>query len=110
MRQSLVPLLLAARLGRRWRGRAFEQLRRCCKVVDVALGALGLGFDAATVGECGYPLLLQSGELCDGEEIVDDQHPHDFLMELGALYERELTPKLAMLLYAAPAGEPARKH
>jgi len=38
--------------------------------------------DAAIVGKCGYPLLLQSGESCNGAEIVDRQHPHDFFMEL----------------------------
>src|SRR3954462_977797 len=27
--------------------------------------------DAALVGECGYPMLLQSGEVCDGFPIVD---------------------------------------
>ena len=63
--------------------------------------------DPATVGKCGYPLLLQSGEECNGRALVDEQHPHDFFMELAAVYERELTSKVAMLVYAAPAGEPA---
>jgi hypothetical protein len=63
--------------------------------------------DAAIVGKCGYPMLLQSGESCNGAHLVDRQHPHDFFMELGALFERALSPRLAMLLYAAPAGEPA---
>jgi hypothetical protein len=63
--------------------------------------------DRATVGECGYPLLLQSGEECDGNAIVDRQHPHDLFMELGALYERPINSRAAILLYAAPAGEPA---
>lgn len=66
-----------------------------------------LSLDPATVGRCGYPLLLQSGETCRGQPLVDRQHPHDFWMELGALYERELTSKLGFTLYAAPAGEPA---
>ena len=66
-----------------------------------------LSLDPATVGRCGYPLLLQSGETCHGQPLVDRQHPHDFWMELGALYERELSSKLALSLYAAPAGEPA---
>ena len=78
---------------------------------DLAGGRLQLRFmpslDPWTVGPCGYPLLLQSGETCNGEPLVDWQHPHDFFMELGALYERPLTSKLALLLYAAPAGEPA---
>jgi hypothetical protein len=63
--------------------------------------------DPATVGKCGYPLLLQSGEMCNGKPIVDRQHPHDLFMELGALYERPIGSNFALLLYAAPAGEPA---
>lgn len=63
--------------------------------------------DAATVGKCGYPLLLQSGETCNGQPLVDRQHPHDFFMELAALYERAITANTALLFYAAPAGEPA---
>ena len=63
--------------------------------------------DPWTVGKCGYPMLAQSGETCGGEPLVDRQHPHDFFMELAAMYEREITSSLAFLLYAAPAGEPA---
>lgn len=63
--------------------------------------------DPWTVGRCGYPVLLQSGETCHGAPLVDRQHPHDFFMELSAVYERELTSDIAFLLYAAPAGEPA---
>ncbi len=78
---------------------------------DLAGGKLTLrvmpSLDPATVGRCGYPLLLQSGETCHGLPLVDRQHPHDFWMELAAQYERELSNKVALLLYAAPAGEPA---
>lgn len=63
--------------------------------------------DPWTVSRCGYPLLLQSGETCGGRPLVDRQHPHDFFMELAALYERAITANTAMLLYVAPAGEPA---
>ena len=66
-----------------------------------------LSLDPATVGKCGYPLLLQSGETCDGRPLVDRQHPHDFFMELGAVYERAVTSELGVSIYAAPAGEPA---
>jgi hypothetical protein len=52
-------------------------------------------------------MLLQSGETCGGQPLVDRQHPHDFFMELGAVYERALSSNVAFLLYAAPAGEPA---
>jgi hypothetical protein len=63
--------------------------------------------DAATIGPCGYPLLLQTGETCNGRRIVNAQHPHEFFKELGVLYERAVSRNLAVLLYAAPAGEPA---
>lgn len=63
--------------------------------------------EAATVGRCGYPLLLQSGETCHGVPNHDRQHPHDFFMELAALYEHAISPSLAWSLYVAPSGEPA---
>jgi len=63
--------------------------------------------EAATVGRCGYPLLAQSGETCRGAPNHDRQHPHDFFMELGALYERAISRSLAWSVYVAPSGEPA---
>ena len=66
-----------------------------------------LSLDPATVTRGGYPLLLQSGEALDGEPIRDRQHPHDFWMELGLLYERPVSSTLGISFYAAPAGEPA---
>lgn len=78
---------------------------------EVGGGRLQLRFmpslDPVTVGKCGYPLVLQSGETCNGQPLVDRQHPHDLFMELGALFEREISRNTAVLLYAAPAGEPA---
>ena len=59
--------------------------------------------DPATVSKCGYPLLVQSGEVCNGQRIVDRQHPHDLFMEVAAQYERPIAPNLALLLYVAPA-------
>jgi hypothetical protein len=66
-----------------------------------------LSLDPATVTNRGYPLLLQSGETVDGEPLHDRQHPHDFWMELGVLYERAMTRSLGLSVYAAPSGEPA---
>ena len=66
-----------------------------------------LSLDAAGVSSRGYPLLLQSGETFDGASIHDRQHPHDLWMELGAMYDREITKTLGITLYAAPSGEPA---
>lgn len=66
-----------------------------------------LSLDPATVTSKGYPLLLQTGEVFQGEPLHDRQHPHDFFMELGLLYQREFNSRIAWSLYAAPSGEPA---
>ena len=66
-----------------------------------------LSLDPATVTSKGYPLVLQTGEAFEGEPLHDRQHPHDFFMELGVLYQREFSNRLAWSVYAAPSGEPA---
>jgi hypothetical protein len=66
-----------------------------------------LSLDPATVTGRGYPLLLQSGETYRGVPLRDRQHPHDFFMEVAALYERPVAQDLAISLYVAPSGEPA---
>src|SRR5688572_12779373 len=66
-----------------------------------------LSLDPATVTGRGYPLLLQSGETYRGIPLRDRQHPHDFFMEVAALYERPVDDDLAISLYVAPSGEPA---
>ena len=94
-------------------GSQFGSLNWAMVMADRNLGGgrLQLRFmpslDPWTVGRCGYPLLLQSGETCYGRPLVERQHPHDFFMELAALYERPITSNLAFHVYAAPAGEPA---
>ena len=66
-----------------------------------------LSLDPGTVSARGYPLLLQTGESYRGEPLHDRQHPHDFWMELGALYERPVSSTLGVSIYAAASGEPA---
>ena len=66
-----------------------------------------LSLDPATVTGRGYPLLLQTGESYRGQPLHDRQHPHDFFMEVAALYERPVDENLAVSLYLAPSGEPA---
>jgi len=66
-----------------------------------------VSLEPATIGNCGYPDLLATGELCEGEAIHDRQHPHDFLMELAGDFERPLRGSLRLQLYGGPAGEPA---
>jgi len=60
-----------------------------------------------TVGECGYPDLLATGETCDGRRLHDRQHPHDLFMELAGWYHRALNDDVAIELYGGPAAEPA---
>ncbi|MGE3403023.1 MAG: hypothetical protein AB7K63_10570 [Vicinamibacterales bacterium] len=66
-----------------------------------------VSFEPWTIGGCGYPDLLATGELCDGEAIHDRQHPHDLFMELAAEYDRPLGRGVRLQLYGGPVGEPA---
>jgi hypothetical protein len=66
-----------------------------------------VSFEPWTIGGCGYPNLLATGEVCDGEAIHDRQHPHDLFMELAARYNRPLWKGMRWELYGGPAGEPA---
>lgn len=64
--------------------------------------------EPATIGCNGYPLLLQSGETCNGiTPLIDRQHPHDFLMELAAVYTIRFSNKNALFGYFGLPGEPA---
>jgi YHS domain-containing protein len=60
-----------------------------------------------TIGGCGYPDLLASGEQCKSEKIHDRQHPHDLLMEISAEYDAPLKGAVRWQVYGGPAGEPA---
>ena len=66
-----------------------------------------LSLEPATVTGRRYPLLFQQGETAYGKPIADGQHPHDFVMELAALYDLRLGEKGLLSLYAAPVGDPA---
>jgi len=66
-----------------------------------------LSLEPATVTQRFYPLLFQQGETAFGKPINDGQHPHDFFMELAALYDLRLGENALLSLYAAPVGDPA---
>ena len=66
-----------------------------------------LSFEPATVSSRRYPELFQQGETAFGRPIVDGQHPHDFFMELAALYDYKLAEHTLLSFYAAPMGDPA---
>ncbi len=66
-----------------------------------------LSFEPATVSDRRYPELFQQGETAFGRPIVDGQHPHDFFMELAALYDYKVGDRTLLSVYAAPMGDPA---
>ena len=66
-----------------------------------------LSFEPATVSDRRYPELFQEGETAFGRPIVDGQHPHDFFMELAALYDYKISEHTLLSVYAAPMGDPA---
>jgi len=65
-----------------------------------------LSLEPATISNRRYPELFQTGETAFGKQLIDGQHPHDFLMELAAEY---LHPagRGTLYIYAAPVGDPA---
>ncbi len=66
-----------------------------------------LSLEPATVTGRQYPLLFQQGETAFGKPIADAQHPHDFIMELGVLYDAKLGSNTLLSFYFAPVGDPA---
>lgn len=77
----------------------------------LGLGTLTLrtmiSLEPATITNRYYPELFQQGETAYGKPIVDGQHPHDFIMELAALYDLSLGENGLLSFYAAPVGDPA---
>jgi hypothetical protein len=77
----------------------------------VGTGALMLrtmvSLEPLTVNDRRYPLLFQTGETAYGKPIVDGQHPHDAIMELGVQYARPLSAKTMLTLYYAAVGDGA---
>jgi hypothetical protein len=63
--------------------------------------------EPATISERRYPELFQQGETAFGRPVVDGQHPHDFFMELAAMYDYSLGDGTVFSVYAAPIGDPA---
>ena len=66
-----------------------------------------LSLEPVTVTERRYPLLFQQGETAYGLPIVDGQHPHNFVMELAAIYDWKLGERTLLSFYGGPVGDPA---
>jgi hypothetical protein len=85
-------------------------------IMPMAMRRLGPGqltlrtmfsLEPATITSRQYPLLFQQGETAFGKPIVDGQHPHNFFMEVAALYDIKLSERTLLSFYAAPIGDPA---
>jgi hypothetical protein len=66
-----------------------------------------LSLEPATVTSERYPELFQLGETAFGRPIVDGQHPHNFFMEVAAIYDYHLSDNTVLSFYGAPVGDPA---
>jgi hypothetical protein len=66
-----------------------------------------LSLEPATVTDRRYPELFQQGETAYGLPLVDGQHPHNFFMEVAALYDYQPTERSLLSIYVAPVGDPA---
>jgi hypothetical protein len=85
-------------------------------IMPMAMRPLGPGqltvramfsLEPATIPGRAYPELFQQGETAYGRAIVDGQHPHDFFMEIAALYDLHLGEHTLLSFYVAPVGDPA---
>jgi hypothetical protein len=68
---------------------------------------LMLSLDPATITGRNYPELFQTGETAFGKQLVDAQHPHNFIMGLGFQYAHQVGDATTLQLYFAPVGDPA---
>ncbi len=66
-----------------------------------------LSLEPATVTDRRYPELFQTGETAYGIPLVDGQHPHNFVMGLGAHYAHRAGEAVLLHFYYAPVGDPA---
>ena len=66
-----------------------------------------LSLEPATVTNRSYPLLFQTGETAYGQPLKDAQHPHDFVMALGAHYVLPVGEHALLHFYYAGIGDPA---
>jgi hypothetical protein len=66
-----------------------------------------LSLEPGTVTGRFYPELFQQGETAFGRPLINGQHPHNFFMELAAVYDWKLGSRTLLSFYVAPVGDPA---
>jgi hypothetical protein len=71
-------------------------------------------FEPFTLRDIGSPQVFQTGETYQGAPLIDYQHPHDLIMNLGAEYSRSLGATTLLLqgylVGPAPIGPPVFMH
>jgi hypothetical protein len=91
----------------------FESLNWGMVMAEHALGPgtftarMMLSLEPLTFSPGGSPQLFQTGETYRHRPLIDHQHPHNFFMELAALYTVPVAEKTALQIYGGPVGEPA---
>ena len=85
-----------------WMGMATRPLGRSQLTLNTMIS-----LDPATAGKSGYAELFQVGEALNGRPLIDRQHPHDFLMQLAAVWRIPITSETGLTIAGGPAGEPA---
>ena len=85
-----------------WMGMASRRVRSSRLTFNTMIS-----LDPATAGKRGYAEIFQVGEALNGRPLVDRQHPHDFFMQLAAVWRIPITPTTGFTLAGGPAGEPA---
>src|SRR5262245_7612982 len=63
--------------------------------------------EPVTAGASGYAELFQVGEALHGRPLIDRQHPHDFLMQLAAVWRIPIGDAAGFTIAGGPVGEPA---
>lgn len=66
-----------------------------------------VSLEPITVRNQSYPLLVQTGETANARPLIDGQHPHDAIMELGIQYARPIASRGLITFYYAPVGDAA---
>lgn len=85
-----------------WMGMATRKVRSSQLTVTTMLS-----LDPATVGKSGYGEIFQVGEALNGRPLIDRQHPHDFFMQLAAVWRTPVSDTTGVTLAGGLAGEPA---
>ena len=64
-----------------------------------------LSLEPLTLGGDGYSELFQTGATYRGRPLTDHQHPHDFVMQLTAVWRVPLSPRTSITVAGGPVGE-----